>query len=161
MSTLLLFCLSLLIATNINLWAPAPVYAHSPLHSLKAEYVPWGVDEDQLIGLTKADISKKFKDTLGFDEVESRVFFVDYNRPGFGRPGFIVTFVDGKIAVIRRLFIDGGGCRIVGPIFKTKKEALLFVIECLAKITDRSPKDEARLKDARKRLAALDSSRRA
>ena len=118
--------------------------------------MPWGVDEDELIGLTKADIANKYKDTLGFDAVESRVFFVDYNRPKFGRPGFTVTFADGKIVAIKRLFIDGGGCHIVGPVFKTKKEALNFVIEGLSKLTNRSPKDEARLKDARKRLIALD-----
>lgn len=148
-------CVSLLIVTS--LCASTGGYAHSPLHSLDAAYVPWGVDEDQLIGLSKADIANKFKDTLGFDEVESRVFFVDYNRPGYGRPGFTVTFADGKIVAVKRLFIDGGGCHIVGPVFKTKKEALNFVIEGLSKLTNRNPKDEARLKEARKRLSALDS----
>ena len=151
---LLGLCVSLLIVTS--LCSPTRVYAHSPLHSLDATYVPWGVDEDELIGLTKADIANKYKDTLGFDAVESRVFFVDYNRPKFGRPGFTVTFAGGRIVGIRRLFIDGGGCHIVGPVFKTKKEALNFVIEGLSKLTNRSPKDEARLKDARKRLIALD-----
>jgi hypothetical protein len=148
-------CVSLLIVTS--LCASTGGYAHSPLHSLDAAYVPWGVDEDQLIGLSKADIANEFKDTLGFDEVESRVFFVDYNRPGYGRPGFTVTFADGKIVAVKRLFIDGGGCHIVGPVFKTKKEALNFVIEGLSKLTNRNPKDEARLKEARKRLSALDS----
>ncbi|CAN5218010.1 hypothetical protein BH11CYA1_BH11CYA1_46780 [soil metagenome] len=149
---------NLLIAMTPTLLAPPRVSAHSPLHSLIADYVPWGVDEDELIGLTKAEIANKFKDTLGFDQVESRVFFVDYNRPGFGRPGFVVTFADGKIVAIKRLFIDGGGCRIVGPIFKTKKDALNFVIGSLSKQAERSPKDEGRLKDARKRLASLDST---
>lgn len=150
---LLVLCLSMLIVTA---WfVPYGAHAHSPLHSLDAAYVPWGVDEDELIGLTKADIAKKYKDTLGFDEVESRVFFLDYNRPGFGRPGFGVTFADGKIVSIKRLFIDGGGCRIVGPVFKTKKGALNFVIEGLSKQTTRNPKDETRLKEARKRLAEL------
>jgi hypothetical protein len=152
---LLALCASLLIFTTLCL--PTGVLAHSPLHSLDASYVPWGVDEDELIGLTKADIATKFKDILGFDQVESRVFFVDFNRPGFGRPGFTVTFADGKIVAIKRLFIDGGGCHIVGPTFKTKKEALNFVIEGLSKQTNRKPKDEARLKEAGKRLAALDS----
>jgi hypothetical protein len=153
---LLGLCLSLLIVTS--LCAPTSVCAHSPLHSLDAAYVPWGVDEDELIGLTKADIASKYKDALGFDAVESRIFFVDYNRPKFGRPGFIVTFADGKIVAIKRLFIDGGGCHIVGPVFKTKKEALNFVIEGLSKLTNRNPKDEARLKEARKRLTALDNA---
>lgn len=150
---LLGLCLSLMIVTS--LCGPYRTYAHSPLHSLDAAYVPWGVDEDELIGLTKADIARKYKDTLGFDEVESRVFFLDYNRPGFGRPGFSVTFADSKIAAIHRLFIDGGGCRIVGPIFKTKKEALNFVIEGLSKLKNRNSKDESRLKEAGKRLAQL------
>lgn len=152
---LIALCLSLLIVTA--LCPPTSVLAHSPLHSLDAAYVPWGVDEDELIGLSKADIATKFKDTLGFDQVESRVFFVDFNRPGFGRPGFTVTFADGKIIAIKRLFIDGGGCHIVGPTFRTKKEALNFVIEGLSKQANRNPKDDARLKEARKRLAALDS----
>ncbi|MDP3507480.1 MAG: hypothetical protein Q8T09_05780 [Candidatus Melainabacteria bacterium] len=151
---LLGLCVSLLIVTS--LCSPTRVYAHSPLHSLDATYVPWGVDEDELIGLTKADLANKYKDTLGFDAVESRVFFVDYNRPKFGRPGFTVTFADGKIVAIKRLFIDGGGCHIVGPVFKTKKEALNFVIEGLSKLTNRNAKDEARLKEARKRQIALD-----
>ena len=150
---LLVLCVSLLLITS--LFGPCSASAHSPLHSLDAVYVPWGVDEDELIGLTKADIAKNYKDTLGFDEVESRVFFLDYNRPGFGRPGFSVTFSDGKIVAIKRLFIDGGGCRIVGPVFKTKREALNFVIEGLSKQTNRNPKDEARLKEARRRLVQL------
>ena len=67
-----------------------------------------------------------------------------------------LTFANGKIVAIKRLFIDGGGCHIVGPTFKSKKEALNFVIEGLSKQTNRKPKDDARLKEARKRLAALD-----
>lgn len=152
---LLAICASLVIVTALFL--PTCALAHSPLHSLDAAYVPWGVDDDELIGLTKADLATKYKDVLGFDQVESRVFFVDYNRPGFGRPGFTVSFADGKIVAINRLFIDGGGCHIVGPIFKTKKDALNFVIEGLSKSANHNPKDEARLKQARKRLAALDS----
>lgn len=159
MVTTRLFGLSVSLVIATSGCAPSYVYAHSPLHSLDATYVPWGVDEDELIGLTKADLASRYKDTLGFDAVESRVFFVDYNRPNFGRPGFIVTFADGKIVAIKRLFIDGGGCHIVGPVFKTKKEALNFVIEGLSKQTNRSPKDEARLKEARKRLTALNSAR--
>ncbi len=151
---LLGLCLILVIVTSM--YAPTSVFAH-PLHSLDAAYVPWGVDEDELFGLAKADIAKKYKSTLGFDEKESRVFFVDYNRSGFGRPGFIVTFSDGKIATVKRLFIDGAGCYIVGPVFKTKKEALLFIIDGLSKTTNRSPSDEAMLQGARKRLASLDS----
>ncbi len=46
---LLGLCVSLLIVTS--LCSPTRVYAHSPLHSLDATYVPWGVDEDELIGL--------------------------------------------------------------------------------------------------------------
>mgnify|MGYP000184423421 CR=1 FL=1 len=152
---LLALCACLLVVTSLC-W-PTCAIAHSPLHSLDAAYVPWGVDDDELIGLTKADLATKYKDVLGFDPVESRVFFVDYNRPGFGRPGFTVSFADGKIVAINRLFIDGGGCHIVGPIFKTKRDALNFVIEGLSKQANHNPKDQARLKEARKRLAALDS----
>lgn len=154
MVTARLLGLSLVLVIFTSLYAPTSVFAH-PLHSLDAAYVPWGVDEDELFGLTKADIAKKYKGTLGFDESESRVFFVDYNRSGFGRPGFIVTFSDGKIVTVKRLFIDGAGCYIVGPVFKTKKEALLFIVDGLSKDTNRSPADDARLKEARRKLSSL------
>jgi hypothetical protein len=154
MVTARLLGLCLLLVVFTTLCAPTRVYAH-PLHSLDASYVPWGVDEDELFGLTKADIAKKYKDNLGFDEKESRVFFVDHNRSGFGRPGFIVTFSDGKIATVKRLFIDGAGCYIVGPICKTKKEALQFIVDGLSKDTNRSPADDARLKEARRKLSSL------
>lgn len=156
MVTARLLGLCLILVTITTLCAPTRVFAH--LHSLDASYVSWGVDEDELFGLTKADLAKKYKGTLGFDESESRVFFVDYNRSGFGRPGFIVTFSDGKIATVKRLFIDGAGCYIVGPVCKTKKEALQFIVDGLSKDTNRNPADDARLKEVRKRLAALDSA---
>jgi hypothetical protein len=146
---LLAFCLSLFIL------AFAVLPPHADAHSLVATYVSWGVDEDELIGLSKADIANKFKGVLGFDEQESRIFFVDYNRPGFGRPGFLVTFANGKVATIKRLFIDGGGCHIVGPLFQTKQEALKFISDGLSAQTNRSAKEESRLKEVRKKLAAL------
>jgi len=132
---------------------------HYPGHSLIAEYVPWGVDEYELFGLTKADIAKSFKDTLGFEEPESRIYFVGYNSPGLGRPGFVVTFADGKIATVKRLFIDGGGCHIVGPVLKSKKEALNFTIAGVSKLTNRSAKDEARLTMLKKKLAEIDGAK--
>ncbi|MBU6454571.1 MAG: hypothetical protein KGS72_22570 [Cyanobacteria bacterium REEB67] len=148
-SRLLGFCLSLFILASALL----PVGASA--HSLVATYVTWGVDEYELFGLTKVEIAKQFKDILGFDEQDSRIFFVGYNRAGFGRPGFLVTFASGKVAAIRRLFIDGGGCHILGPTFTTKKEALNFMIQGLSAQPNRSAKDQARLVEARKKLAAL------
>jgi|GEM_PF-711805 len=149
-------CLSL--CAGMTLAAPIqglfPVYAQPHTHSMIATYVPWGVDEYELIGLTKDEILKKFKE-LGYDDKESRIYFADYNRPGFGRPGYIVTFANGKVATIKRLFIDGGGCHIIGPVLSSKKEALNFTIEGLLK-GNRSAKQEARLKAAQKTLAELD-----
>jgi len=153
-SRLLGLCFSFLLITST---CGLTLAQGHPIHSLVATYVPWGVDEYELIGLTRADITKKFKD-LGFEDEKSRIYFVDYNRPGFGRPGFVVTFADGKIATIKRLFIDGGGCNIVGPVFKTKKEALNFTIEGLSHQANISPKSAARLKEARRTLAELDGS---
>lgn len=115
-------------------------------------YVSWGVDEYELFGLTEAELTQKFKGTLRYDKTDSHAYF---NKGSNGGPQFILTFIDKRVSKVRRLFIDGAGCHIKGPIISSKKEALEFSIDGLTKMPARAKDDEQRLKEAKELLRKL------
>ena len=123
-------------------------YGHS---HLEADYVPWGVDEYELFGLTKSDLCKNFKGKLDFDEQ-----FTHAHLSGYPGPQFLLTFAGDRVSIVRRMFIDGGGCHIMGPILKSKKEALIFSIDGLSKLPHGGDKaDRERLACARRLLGDI------
>jgi hypothetical protein len=148
------------IALCVGLLMVTPLLSNIPVNaqSLQANYIPWGVDEYELIGLTKGELSKKFKNTLEFDESSSKLFFVEHNRRGYGRPQFVLTFANDKVVSAKRLFIDGAGCNLWGPNLTSKNEALNFSIEGLSKMSNRDAADEKKLKDAQQRLAEIEKN---
>ena len=145
-STLIGLCLSLSQVAFLA-WPMPALAQHGP-----ATYVPWGIDEYELFGLTRAEILQKYKGQLGFDKETGRVFFGDRNSTGYGRPQFELTYAHDRVVGVKRLFIDGAGCLIWGPGLNSKKDALNFSINGLMQ-TNRDAKDEARLKEARRQLA--------
>jgi hypothetical protein len=143
-----------LLAISLSLALSAvPAFAAEHIHSLIAKYVSWGVDEYELYGLTRDDIAKRYKGVLELDPGDDVVHFAGLRKPCLGQPSFVVTFADGKIIKVKRLFIDGAGCKIWGPLLTSKRDALRFSVDGLKEMEARSPKDEARLKEAQRLLA--------
>jgi hypothetical protein len=124
----------------------APAFSHD---HLKAEYVPWGVDEYELFGLTKDQLSKEFKNKLHFnnDFTEAYISF-----PNFG-PRFLLTYDKSHVTTVQRMFIDGCGCHIMGPILSSKVDALQFSIKGLSSLPNGGDKqDHQRMLAAQKLL---------
>lgn len=127
-------------------------FAAALAHSLVTGYVPWGVDEYQLFGLTKIELKKKFGEKLTFDFPCNQAWM---NSDHFG-PQFFFTYTDGKVSSVSRMFIDGGGCHIQGPLLRSKVDALKFSIDGLAKLNDNDPKTKKQLEAARAELRAIE-----
>lgn len=131
---------------------PLPALAGQYCHH-QTGYVSWGIDEYELFGLTEEEIAEKFKGQLHYDKADHHAKF--YSN-GYG-PQFIVTFTDKHVSAVQRLFIDGAGCNILGPVLSTKKTALEFSIDGLSKMSTRARDDEQRLRTARELLRKLES----
>ena len=98
-------------------------------HDLHARYVSWGIDEYELFGLTKDQLKKDFKNKLFFNGDFSDAHFCPDGDAG---PQFLLKFENDHVSQVQRMFIDGGGCHIMGPILESKKEALQFSIDGLS-----------------------------
>src|SRR5271170_8120823 len=145
-----------LLATSLVLCMSLSLPAISQDHHT-AVYVPWGVDEYELFGLTGDELSKKFAKTLRFEENHRHAYFCT-GRSSDG-PQFILHFNNGRVSRVQRMFIDGGGCHIIGPELQTKKEALKFSTEGLSDLgTSASKEDTERLQQASKMLKDLESA---
>ncbi len=139
------------LATVITLLAIQPPAMAQYCHH-HTGYVSWGVDEYELFGLTESELTQKFKGTLRYDKTDSHAYF---NEGGIGGPQFILTFIDKRVGKVQRLFIDGAGCHIKGPVISSRKEALEFSIDGLSKMPSRAKDDEQRLKEAKELLRKL------
>jgi hypothetical protein len=69
------------------------------------------------------------------------------------RPRFELTFENDKVASIQRIFIDGDGCHLKGPVLSSKEAALTFAIDGLSKIHNLTDAERLKLSAARKSLA--------
>lgn len=119
-----------------------------------AHYVPWGVDEYELFALTPRDLSTRFKDKLRFEDNCTHAFIWENNNRG---PQFLITFRDGRVSSVQRLFIDGGGCNILGPNLQSKQEALRFSIDGLTALPGGGDQgDRKRLVEAQNLLRQLE-----
>lgn len=133
--TILLFALLTLV----------PASAHS------TGYVSWGIDEYELFDLTKPELLQRFKNKMTFTQD-----FSSARIKNFGAQ-FILTFRDGRVSSVKRLFIDGAGCHLYGPELNSKREALAFSFNGLS--TAQMPldkKDQTRLATVKALLAQLD-----
>lgn len=128
--------------------------AKMPPDHYQTGYISWGVDEFELFGLTRDELESKLG--LHFDAEKSEAS-IKPSGPEGGWPvaGFHVTFQDGKVASVQRVFKDGAGCRILGPELKSQKEALKFSIQGLESHEELDQKDQAKLASARSLLRSL------
>jgi hypothetical protein len=117
---------------------------HITKDHFKTGYVSWGIDEFELFGLTKKKLDEKFKDKMHFRGVDSAAVWNDgrsaHFRLAFGD--------DDKVAAVQRVFVDGAGCEIKGPLLKTKKEALHFSVDGLSKLSHLDQGDQSKLETA-------------
>ncbi len=117
-------------------------------------YVPWGTDEFELFDLTQPELTKEFKNTLEFDDKFTHAWF-NHNHNG---PQFLLTFSNGKVSKVERLFIDGGGCHIEGPTLTSKREALKFSIDGLTQLHSSVPQFKEKLASAQKSLRSMEGT---
>ncbi|CAN5378708.1 hypothetical protein BH10CYA1_BH10CYA1_20800 [soil metagenome] len=116
----------------------------------ETNYVSWGTDEFELFDLTQPELTKQFKGVLEFDK-NFETAWLNQNHAG---PQFILHFSKGKVATVQRVFIDGGGCHIIGPVLESKKSAAEFSVEGLSKNSKLSQKDQEKLALAKSSLSA-------
>ncbi len=133
----------------ILLWT-TPAFSHD---HLKAEYVPWGIEEYQLFGLSKSELIKQFKGELHFNKEFTEGYMTSLS---YG-PRFLLTYDHDRVTKVQRMFIDGYHCHIMGPVLNSKTDALKFSIEGLAKLPNGGDKqDQARMISAKKLLDKLE-----
>lgn len=123
----------------------------------ESQYAPWGVDEYQLFGLTKAELSTKFKGKLFFSkDFERATIYESGTGLGYQGPLFKLSFTDGKVSSVQGVF---EGCKqtLVRPRFETKEAAVLYAIRGLSSYTGTS--EQKSLAQAQRELASLNKSR--
>ena len=135
------------------LWM-SPVFSHD---HLKAQYVPWGIDEYELFGLNKAELAQEFKNKIHFNKTFSEGYLTAEN---YG-PRFLLTYDHDCVSGVQRMFIDACQCHIMGPVLSSKVEALKFSINGLSALGNgRDARDQARLVAAKKILNNIEQSQR-
>lgn len=125
-----------------------------------AGYVPWGVDEYELFGLTKQELVAKFKGKLQFSEDGTRAMFGAVEAcHTYDGPTFKLSFdpENKRVSSVQRIFV---GCTSTqfGPIFDRKQDALGFAISGLSQLAKRGtlkPAELTKLNAAQKMLAQL------
>jgi len=138
--------ITVLLAMLLSTWNPATG------HSLDAKYVPWGIDEYELFGLTKSALAQKFKGKLQFNEGFTNAWFFNDK----GGPKFLLTFEDGCVATVGRVFVDGAGCNLTGPVLSSKRAALQFSIHGLLQISKRTVKEQQKVESAEEMLREIE-----
>ena len=119
----------------------------------ESHYTPWGVDEYQLFGLTKQELSTKFKGQLFFSKNFDRATFSE-NGTGLGYQGpvFKLSFINDRVSSIQGVF-EGCTQNYERPRFEDKEVALNYAIQGLSSCT--GPEEQKSLAQAKQALAEL------
>ncbi len=143
--------LAVLLAGSVSGCENPPEQARISVEHHHTGYVPWGIDEFELFGLTKQQLDKKFDGELHFQKEDSAAVWND------GRPGhFHLAFdKDNKVAEVQRVFIDGAGCEIKGPLLTSKKAALQFSVDGLSNLGKLDKEEQSKLATAQALLEDL------
>ncbi|MBX9692778.1 MAG: hypothetical protein K2Z81_10365 [Cyanobacteria bacterium] len=131
----------------------APAWSSDPQD---APYMPWGVDEYELIGTETSELTRKFKDTLLFDNLFTHAKFCHTCGCSSGSgPQFILKVKLNRISSVQRMFIDGFGCKLKGPELSSRKEALKYFIEGMSKIRNKNDEEKRKLASAQQMLKGI------
>ena len=116
-------------------------------------YAPWGIDEYHLLGLSKEELSKKFKGKLFFSKSFKRATF-SQEGTGLGYQGavFNLSFKNDRVSSVQGVF-EGCTQKYERPVFKSKKKALIYAINHLSDC--KGAKEQQSLTQAQKALAEL------
>ncbi len=123
-----------------------------------AGYVPWGVDEYEFFGLTKAQLKSQFKGKMRFSSDAERASFGPVEAcHTYDGATFKLGYSADKVVAVQRIFV---GCNETsyGPAFENKQAALKFAIAGLSRLADRGALKAAELNKllgARKLLAGM------
>ena len=119
-------------------------------------YAPWGIDEYQLLGLNKEELTKNFKGKLFFSKGFKRATF-SKEGTGLGYEGavFNLTFINDRVSSVQGVF-EGCTQKYSRPVFKSKREALKYAIKHLS--TYQGAKEQKSLAQAQGELAKLKNS---
>ena len=142
-----------IILISLLFWI-GPAFSHD---HLKADYVPWGIDEYEVLGLTKTELAKDFKNKLHFNKEFTEAYLTSQS---YG-PRFLLTYDHDHINTVQRMFIDGCGCHIMGPLLSSKVDALKFSIDGLTALPGGGDKqDHEKLAFAKKLLNSIECGQR-
>lgn len=110
-------------------------------------YTPWGIDEYELFGLTKQQLSQQFKGKLFFSNDWSEAKMNEHGT-GLGYEGatFKLKFADGRVSGVHGVF-KGCTANYERPEFSNKREALQYAITNLS--------NQSGAAEKQKRAAAL------
>jgi hypothetical protein len=124
----------------------------------ESHYTPWGIDEYQLFGLTKQELTTKFKGKLFFSKEFDRATIYENEMGtclGYQGPVFKLYFSNARVSSVQGVF---EGCRqeYERPRFYTKEAALDYAIKGLSSYS--GAEDQKRLAQAKQALAELNHS---
>ncbi len=119
-------------------------------------YIFWGVDEFELFGLTKNELSQQFKNKLTFDWANSRAYVGGSRRSS---RQFILTIKDQRVSEVQRVKRDPAGCNLEGPLFTSKEAALRFTIEGLSGLNPLRPEEIKKLATAKRDLIEIERAK--
>lgn len=130
-----------------------PLFLTAPSYNAESYYTPWGIEEYQLLGLNKNELSKVFKGRLFFSKDFKRATFSEKGT-GLGYQGavFNLSFNDGKVSSVQGIF-EGCTQKYKRPRFNSKKAALIYSINNLSSY--KGAKEQESLKQAKQALAEL------
>lgn len=116
-------------------------------------FTPWGIEEYQLLGLSKEELSKKFKGKLFFSKGFKRATF-QQEGTGLGYQGavFKLSFNNNRVSSVQGVF-EGCTQEYERPVFRSKKEALIYAIKHLSQY--KGAQEQQSLAQAQKALAKL------
>jgi hypothetical protein len=124
-------------------------------HQYNKGYISWGVDEFELFGLTKSELSQQFKKRLSFDIDYSHAYVGDICRC----QQFNLIFKNKRVCAAQRQLQDGAGCNLMGTEFTSKEQALRFAIDGLSELNGIRPEEEKTLATAKKLLLEIERTK--
>lgn len=116
----------------------------------ESKYVNWGVDEYELFGLTRSELSRKFKGRLFFDKDHAVARLCETGTGlGYAGPTFRLKFSNGTVSSVQGVF-EGCTANYFRPPFDSKEAAINYAVEGL-KASGASA--QIKLEEAKRELA--------
>ncbi len=120
-------------------------------------YTPWGIDEYELFGLTRAELASKFKNKLFFkDDFHRAEMCQEGTGLGYQGPVFNLNFKNDRVDSVQGVF-EGCTKAYSRPIFTSKEAALRYAVDELSRMPN--PAEQQKLAKAKAALEELQPSK--